>query len=357
MASYAMPPSLARALRAGQPVEVKYYEKLPGRRVHCSLCPYECILAPGETCPCRTRTNHGGVLLNHSYGNPCIINQDPIEMLPMNHFLPGTKTLSIGLAGCNLRCAYCQNWQVSQKRPDQTKNVDLSERAAAETTKQKRLTSIAFTYTEPVVFSEYVLAVSKEARSKKVPVVVATAAYINRKPLVELCRHVTAFTVTLKGFTEDFYRRICGVRLKPVLESLETIKSQGKWLEVVNLIVPDENDSPGEIREMSNWVRRNLDEETPLHFLRFVPEYQMRNVPRTPLETLERARDIALDAGLKFVYISNVAPHDGNNTYCAKCHSLLVERVGYRVLRNKVRGGKCAYCGAKVPGIWTSASV
>jgi len=357
LAPYVIPPSLARIINpTAHYAEVKYYEKLPGKRVHCYLCPYNCILAPGETCPCRTRTNHAGVLLNHSYGNPCIINLDPIEMLPMNHFLPGTKTLALGLAGCNLRCSYCQNWQVSQKRPEQTENVEMSEQKAAASAKQKRVTSISFTYTEPVVFSEYVLAVAKEARKNRIPVVVATSAYVHKKPLLELCRDVTAFSVTLKAFNDDFYQEICGARLKPVLDSLVTIKSQGNWLEVVNLIVPDGNDSPEEIREMSQWLRKNLGADTPLHFLRFVPEYKMRNVPRTPLETLEQARDIALSAGLHHVYISNVAPHIGNNTYCPKCHALLIDRVGYRILKNRMRGSQCPFCGTKLAGIWTRSS-
>jgi len=357
LAPYVVPPSLARAINPTRHyAEVKYYEKLPGDRVHCFLCPYDCTLMPGETCPCRTRTNHRGILLNHAYGNPCIVNFDPIEMLPMNHFLPGTTTLGLGLAGCNLRCCYCQNWQVSQKRPDQTENVDMPETKAAASARQKKLTSISFTYTEPVVFSEYVLAVAKEAQKNRISVVAATSGYINKKPLQELCRYVTAFSVTLKAFNDDFYQEMCGVRLKPVLDSLVTIKSQGNWLEVVNLIVPDKNDSPEEIERMSRWLKTNLGAETPLHFLRFMPEYKMQNHPRTPLETLERAREIALSAGLDYVYISNVAPHIGNNTYCPKCHAILIERVGYRILSNRMRGAQCPFCKTKLPGVWTRSS-
>ncbi len=358
LAPYVVPPSLVRAIDSVRgSTEVKYYEKLPARRVHCFVCPHDCVLKPGETCPCRTRTNHDGTLLNHSYGNPCIVNFDPIEMLPMNHFLPGLKTLGLGLAGCNLRCAYCQNWQVSQKRPHETDNVEMSEGMAATSAREKKLTAISFTYTEPVVFSEYVLAVAKEAGKLGIRVVAATSAYVHKKPLQEMCRHVAGFSVTLKAFNDDFYRDVCGVRLKPVLDSLVTIKSQGNWLEVVNLIVPDRNDSPEEIEQMSLWLVRNLGADTPLHFLRFMPEYKMRNVPRTPLETLERAREIALASGLHYVYISNVAPHVGNNTYCPKCNAILIERVGYRILSNRMRGSQCPFCKTKLPGVWTRSSV
>ncbi len=340
------------AKRQNQWVESSHYVKLPGNRIQCFVCPVNCVLSSGETCPCRTRTNHGGTLYNHAYDNPCVLSVDPIEKLPMYHFRPGMQALSLAIAGCNLRCQYCQNWEISQKPPELTENLDLDASGAIAAARQKDCQAVCFTYTEPVVFSEWVRDVGSRARSSRLRVAAATAGYVNPEPLKELCKVVDAFAITLKAFNEQFYREVCQAQLKPVLTSLETIKKAGSWLEVVNLIVPTRNDNMDEIREMCRWIRKTLGPDTPLHFERFVPEFQMRNLPRTPLETIEEARKTGLAEGLKHVYASNVAPHIGNNTFCPKCGMDVIKRVGFRILENSASQGKCRFCGTVIAGVW-----
>ncbi len=287
-----------------------------------------------------------------AYGNPCIISLDPIEKLPLHHFLPGARTLSLATAGCNLRCLYCQNWQQSQVRPDQLRNFNLPPAEAVRKAKEQNIPVIAYTYTEPVVFWEYVMDISEQAKAEGLKNVVATALFMTREPLREWCKVTDAFAVALKGFNDEFYQKVVGAPLKPVLDALVTVKSEGVWLELVTLIVPTLNDDMKQIREMCLWIRRHLGPQVPLHFGRFVPEYKLRNLPRTPVPTLEQCRAIALDVGLQFVYLFNVAPHDANHTYCPKCHKAVVRRLGFKVTHNGLQRGVCPQCRTRLPGLW-----
>ncbi len=338
---------------AGGYPEAKYYDKLSGKQVHCMLCPMQHVLDDGETGPCRTRKNHGGVLKTHAYENPAIIKVDPIEKLPSTHFLPDTKTLTIATGGCTLRCLYCQNWQQSQSAPEALKTVDLPAAEAVKRALGKEIKAIAFSYTEPFVFYEYALEIAKKAKEKKMRVAIATGGYIEEKPLVELCKYVDAITVGLKGFTEKCYEKLTSRSLDNVKKTLQTIKKKTKvWLEITNLVVPTYNDDRKMITEMCKWIKKNLGTDVPLHFGRFVPKYKLKNLPQTPLKSLEEARQIGLKEGLRFVYISNVAPHEGNNTYCPGCKKPLIKRVGFKVLENEIKDGKCRFCGRKIPGVW-----
>ena len=334
--------------------EIDFYDQLPGNKIQCFVCPLDCILNDGETCFCRTRTNVGGKLYTRAYENPCILRVDPIEKLPLNHFRPGTQTLTLGVGGCNLRCLYCQNWQQSQKKPDELKTFKMTARDVVSAARKKKLDTIAFSYTEPVAFLEYARDVAVAAKKARLKVVVATAAFVKPEPLLDFARYVDAFVIALKGFDEEFYHRALGVELAPVLTAIETLKKESKcWIELTNLLVPTYNDDPGQIAKMVAWVHDKLGDDVPLHFARFVPMYKLTNLPRTPVQTLEAARAAGRKAGLRYVYTSNIAPHEGNNTFCAACGEPVVQRLGFKVLENTLRKGTCSCCRHKLPGVWT----
>ncbi|MFH1417447.1 MAG: AmmeMemoRadiSam system radical SAM enzyme [Planctomycetota bacterium] len=333
--------------------EIDFYERLPGKRIQCFVCPLNCVLNDGETCFCRTRTNVGGLLYSRAYNNPCILRVDPIEKLPLHHFRPGTKTLTLGVGGCNVRCIYCQNWEQSQKMPDELKTFDLTAEGAVAAAKKKEIDTIAFSYTEPVAFLEYAKDIARAAKKAKLRVVAATAAFVNPKPLIDFAQYVDAFAISLKGFDEEFYHRSLGISLAPVLEAIKTVKKSTKcWLELTNLVVPTYNDDADKITKMVKWIRKNLGGNVPVHFARFVPMYRLANLPRTPVQTLETACDAARKAGLRFVYTSNISPHPANNTYCPWCDGPLVQRLGFKTLESKLEKGNCPKCRKRLPGVW-----
>lgn len=333
--------------------EVDHYTPLPGKRIKCFVCPLHCELNDGETCFCRTRTNIGGRLYTRAYENPCLLRVDPIEKLPLNHYRPGSSTLTIATGGCNVRCLYCQNWQHSQKKPDELKTVRLTPREAVALARKRRVDTIAFGYTEPVAFMEYARDIAVLAKRARLRVVAATAAFVDPDPLLDLARYVDAFVVALKGFSEDFYYRVLGIRLAPVLTAIETLATRSRcWLELVNLVVPTYNDDPDQIRAMAAWIHRHAGPDVPVHFERFVPEYRLTNLPRTPVPTLEAACDAARAAGLRYVYTSNIAPHEGCNTICASCGATVIERLGFKILTNSLKRGVCPRCHKRLPGVW-----
>jgi len=336
--------------------EAYFYERFPGY-VKCRLCPNECILNEGDRGRCRDRVNFKGKLYTLTYGNPCAVHIDPIEKKPLFHFLPGSFAFSIATAGCNLRCKYCQNWEISQFPPEETKNYDLMPEnlvraVTLEREKNERLRSIAYTYSEPTVFYEYMSDTTRISKREGIRNVVITAGYINEKPLKELAKNVDAIKIDLKGFNERFYREVVEGELERVLKSCKISYKKAKCFEIVNLVVPTLNDSLDEIRELSRWIKENLSRDVPLHFSRFYPRYKLKNLPPTPLETLKKAREIALEEGLNFVYIGNVPHGEHENTYCPKCGKLLIERIGYFVKENNIIEGRCKFCGERIPGVW-----
>lgn len=333
-------------------VDTHFYKKFDDHRTQCFICPLNCVLTPGQTCFCRTRHNHNGKLLSHAYGNPCILTIDAVEKLPLAHVLPGEQTLSLAVGGCNLRCLYCQNWQQSQSKPEDLKTFDVPREKAIDGAQKRNARILAYTYTEPVAFYEYCRDVSTLARQKGLKNVVATALFINPDPLRQLCKTVDAFAVALKGFDEKFYEKVLGSELKPVLRALEILKEEKTWFEIVTLIVPGYNDDLAKIKEMVAWIAKTLGTKVPVHFGRFVPEYRLKDLPRTPVETLEKCRQIGLDAGLDHVYIFNVSPHEGNNTRCPRCKKEVIQRLGFKIISNEVEKGACRYCKSKLPGLW-----
>jgi len=322
------------------------------KTVQCELCPNRCVLDEGQHSRCRARMNKGGVLYSLVYGKPCAVHVDPIEKKPFSHFLPGTTAFSIATAGCVLSCKFCQNWQISQARPEDTDTYDLPPDEVVRKAMFYECRSISYTYTEPTVFYEYMYDTAVIAKKYGIKNTMHSCGYINEKPLRKLSKYMNAANIDLKGFTEDFYNRICNGSLKPVLNSLVVLKQEGVWLEITNLVLPTLNDDMKTIREMCKWIKKNLGHDTPIHFSRFYPQYKLDNLPPTPLETITEARKTAMDVGLKYVYIGNIR-HEAENTYCPKCKKMLIEREGYFVKQNNIANGKCKFCSTSIAGVWS----
>ena len=322
--------------------------------VTCELCPRACVIPEGAAGDCRIRVNLGGRLRATTYGRPSAIHVDPMEKKPLYHFYPGSKVFSIATAGCNLHCLNCQNWQLSQRGGEEMEEVyraDPAELVAA--ARDAGCRSLAYTYSDPIVWYEYVEDTAALAHAQGLTNVFVTAAYINRKPLQRLCRVLDATNADLKAFDDGFYRRINGATLKPVLDALVTFREEGVWTELTNLVLPTLNDDLAMIRRMVRWIVAELGADTPLHFSRFHPEYRMRNLPPTPAETLQQARAEALDAGLKYVYIGNVMGDTGNSTYCPRDGTLLIGRSGFVITHNALTAqGRCPTCNDLIPGVW-----
>lgn len=334
------------------PRVASYWESLDGKLVKCVLCPRQCVVPPGGRGHCEVRENRDGVYYTLTYGNPCAIHVDPIEKKPFYHFLPTTTAFSFATAGCNLDCKFCQNWHISTARPEELANYDLPPADLVAAAIESGSPSIAYTYSEPTIFFEYMLECAKLARERGVRNVYHSNGFIQPEPLRELCRYLDAANIDLKGFTEEYYDDMSDGSLEPVLRSLTILKEEGVHLELTTLLVPGRNDDPETLREMCRWVHDNLGATVPLHFSRFHPQHRLKNLPPTPVERLEAARDIALGEGLEFVYIGNVPGHEGNSTYCPECSAELIHRIGYSVDVLGVVDGRCSECGAAIEGVW-----
>ncbi len=321
--------------------------------VQCGLCPKGCLIAPGQSGNCRIRVNIDGQLCAVTYGYPCALHLDPVEKKPLFHFLPGTKILSLATVGCNLHCKQCQNWQISQCNPEDSRAKQCPPAKVPRLARRSKVRSIAYTYTEPCVFYEYTLASAQKAKANGFYNVLVTAGYINNAPWKELCRHVHAANIDLKSCRNAFYRDVCGASLRPVLESLVTAKSMGLVTEVTNLVIPTLNDSEEDLRTMCSWIRRHLGPETPLHFSQFFPSYKLKHLPPTPKKTLKQARRIGQAEGLQHIYVGNVTMEDAQHTTCPKCGTILIERKRYSILSNNLEDGQCPKCGKEIYGKWS----
>ena len=320
--------------------------------VQCQLCPKGCIIQPGQSGECRIRVNVDGKLVAVTYGHPCSVHIDPIEKKPMFHFLPGTGILSLATVGCTMHCKNCQNWEISQENPENAPAEEVPPEVIPKLAKENDCLSVAYTYTDPCAYYEYALDSSIKVREAGLRNVLVTAAYINQEPMRNLCQYVDGATIDIKAMSEQFYRDICGTSLAPVLNATVLAKSMGVMVEVSNLVIPTLNDTDKDLRKFCKWVAENLGKETPVHFLRFFPQYQMKNLPPTPADTLDRAKEIASSEGLYYIYIGNLERPDGENTFCHSCKKLLIERRRYVVVRNNIKEGKCPQCGAEVAGRW-----
>ncbi|MCD6331970.1 MAG: AmmeMemoRadiSam system radical SAM enzyme [Bacteroidales bacterium] len=331
--------------------EARYYQPTP-RGVKCLICPNECTLKDGELSDCRNRIAKGGKLYTMAYGNPCAIHIDPVEKKPLLHFLPSSVCFSLATAGCNFGCLNCQNWEISQTSPSKTRNYDAMPEAVVASAIESSCQSVAYTYSEPITFYEYMLDTSKLAHEKGLKNIMVSNGYINQEPLLELCPFIDAANIDLKTFDNDVYLKLTGGKLEPILETLKTLRDQGVWLEITNLIIPNWTDDMKTIKKMCQWLSDEGFNNYPLHFSRFHPQYKLTRLPSTPLQILTQARDIAKEAGLNYVYIGNVPGINGEDTYCPNCNKLLVQRRGFTVLQNHIEDGKCAFCKTPIAGVW-----
>ena len=331
----------------------RYWTRLPDGRVRCDVCPRECKLQEGQRGLCFVRAAEGGEVVLTTWGRSSGFCVDPIEKKPLNHFLPGTPVLSFGTAGCNLSCQFCQNHDISKSREMDT----LADQARPETIAAAALElgcrSVAFTYNDPVIFQEYAIDVAEACHAVGIKSVAVTAGYISPAPRADFFRHMDAANVDLKAFTEEFYFKITKSHLQPVLETLEYLKHETKvWFEITTLLIPDENDSPAEIERLARWVMDKLGPDVPLHFSAFHPDFRMLGKPRTPPATLAMARRVALEQGLRYVYVGNVHDLGRQSTYCHQCGECLIGRDWYVLgkwhLDDK---GQCLSCGTKLAGV------
>jgi pyruvate formate lyase activating enzyme len=333
------------------------YKKMNGEKVICGICPNRCVLAPGDRSVCRSKVNLNGKLYSLTYGNPSAVNTDPIEKKPLFHFKPRTRAFSLATTGCNFRCLNCQNWEISQAKPaDVAAYVrELFPADAVAAAQKSRAQSIAYTYSEPIAFFEYMLDTARLAKDNGLNNLWVSNAFINKKPLLELCKVLDGATLNIKAYDDDIYRRLNGGRLKPVLNTFKTLHNQGIHFELINLIVPGYTDDADMVRAMSDWILENIGPDHPLHFLRFFPRYKLDRLPPTPVSTLSRYRELAIQRGIRYVYVGNVARHDGNHTYCHNCKRMLIERQGYFILSYHLVGSRCKFCDTRIPGVWHEA--
>jgi pyruvate formate lyase activating enzyme len=333
--------------------EASWYRKLNGKKVECQLCPQACTVADAERGTCGVRENRGGTYYTLVHGLACSVHVDPIEKKPLFHVLPGEQALSYATAGCNVECKFCQNWEISQFRPEQVRSYYLPPEALVTAAQRTGAKLTAATYSEPVIFWEYVRDAARAAKSAGIRPTVVSNGYIQEKPLREVLPLLDAIKVDLKSFTEEFYQKQVRGKLAPVLEALEIIRETGVWLEIVDLLIPTLNDSAEEIRALATWVKERLGKDVPLHFTRFHPTYRLTNLPPTPVSTLERAWRVAREVGLDYVYLGNVPGHEAENTYCPGCGEIVIRRIGFRILDNKLEDGRCRACRRAIPGVWS----
>jgi pyruvate formate lyase activating enzyme len=332
--------------------EALFYKKLGGEDVKCLLCPRECVITDGKRGFCRNRENQGGTLYSLVYGRPSVVDIGPIEKAPLYHFIPGHFRLCLTCASCNLRCKHCQNWHLSQKGFEELNHSFYSPSEIVQQVKKQGLNSVSFTYTEPTAYYEYLYDISALAKEAGMKTSIVSNGYINQEPLLKLLKVLDAVKIDLKGFSEKFYEEVCSASLKPVLESLKTVKREKVWLEIVNLVIPTLNDDLEMIDEMCQWIKENLGQDTPLHFTRFFPNYKLAHLSPTPVSTLESAYKIAKKNVLRYVYVGNVSDPIYNSTFCSSCHRKVICRTHFDVLKMNMVNGKCQFCNSPVQGKW-----
>ncbi len=339
--------------------EARYWRPEPGGKVLCTLCPRECRIGDGQNGFCWIRRNRGGRLVTTGWGSTTGFAVDPIEKKPLSHFRPGSQVLSFGTAGCNLGCRFCQNWDISKARSDEAASEDeWTPGRVVELAKRMRAPGIAFTYNDPIIWAEYAIDVAREAHAQGLFTVFVTNGYVSPEARADVFRHMDATNVDLKAFTEEFYARTTLSHLEPVKETLEWLaRETDVWVEVTTLLIPGLNDGDDEIRLLSRFVRDRMSRDVPLHFSAFHPDYKMLDRPRTPPATLTRARRIAIDEGLRYVYTGNVHDPEGDTTFCPGCRAKVIERDWFAVKAVRMRGSACAACGTRIAGRFVDGPV
>lgn len=338
-------------------VATRYWHHIDAGRVQCDLCPRFCKLREGQRGLCFIRANQCGEIVLTSYGRSSGFCIDPIEKKPLNHFLPGTQVFSLGTAGCNLACKFCQNWDISKSREVDTLADYASPQQIADTASKMDCRSVAFTYNDPVIFHEYAIDIAKACRIKDIKTVAVTAGYVCPEPRIEFYKHMDAANVDLKAFTDDFYLHLTGSHLQPVLDTLSYLKHETTvWIELTTLLIPGKNDSSEELEKMTKWVANKLGPDVPMHFTAFHPDYKMLDIPATPNQTLTRARAIAINNGIRYAYTGNVHDKFGESTYCHCCGKILIGRDWYELSDwNLDAEGKCKHCGSLCAGVFEAS--
>ena len=328
-----------------------WWEPAENGKILCTLCPRYCKIGEGQPGFCYIRQNHGGKLYTTGYGHPTGFAIDPIEKKPLNHFYPGTGVLSFGTAGCNLGCRFCQNWSISKAKLDEINALSVSPEEVVKLAKHYNVPSIAFTYNDPTIFGEYVIDISKIAHEEGIKTVMVTAGYIDKNARKDIYKYIDAANVDLKAFTEKFYFKLTFSHLKDVLDTLVWLRNETDvWFEITTLQIPEENDSPEEVRQECDWILKNLGDSVPLHFTAFHPDFKMTDKKITPATTLELSRKIAMSMGIKYCYVGNVHSNEGQTTYCYNCKTPLIKRDWHSVLSFKIKDAKCYNCGVKIDG-------
>jgi len=321
--------------------------------IKCQLCARTCIVRSGERGKCRARMNVNGELRSLVYGRPVAIHVDPIEKKPFYHFLPGSEAFSFATSGCPLRCKFCQNWEISQSSPEDFNPSYVGPAVIVGSASARRSPVVAFTYNEPTIFMEYLADTAVLARKQGLRSVLVSCGFMNAEPLKEMCGILDAIKIDLKGNSEEFYRNVCGVELRPVLNTIRQVAKSGVHLEIVNLVVTTLNDSERMLSSLADWVMGEIGPDVPIHFNRFHPDYQLLNLPPTPVATLERARNLAMSKGIHYAYVGNVPNHPGNHTYCPQCGKAIIQRSSIFVTQLDMEHGKCKFCGKAIPGVWS----
>ncbi|MCK4825756.1 AmmeMemoRadiSam system radical SAM enzyme, partial [bacterium] len=332
--------------------EAEFYRQLKDKTVQCRLCFRNCIIPEGKRGFCLARENREGKLYTLTYGKPVAIHIDPIEKEPLFHMEPGSNTLCVGTATCDLRCKNCINWHIAHKAPEELEAIPMTPADVLQTAIDRDIHTICFTYNEPTQQYEFIYDIAKIAKQEGLRITLHSNGEINSEPMEAILPYIDSAAIDLKAFNEEIYLKLTAGKLTPVLDTLKLIKKSGVWVEVIYLIIPTWNDDFEDIERMCVWIRNNLGEETPLHFSRFFPAYKLNSLSPTPISTLERAHAIAKESGLHYVYIGNVSGHAYANTYCPSCAKLLIERKGLLVQQNNITDGRCSFCGHEIPGIW-----
>jgi len=320
--------------------------------VRCLLCAQNCLIPVGERGRCQARINVDGELRTLVYGRPITVHVDPIEKKPLYHFLPGRMAFSLATSGCSLHCKFCQNWEISQTKPEDYEQPLIAPEQIARAALDRESPIVAFTYNEPTIFTEYLTDIARAGREQELRHVLISCGFMNEAPLAEMCEVLDAIKIDLKGFSQDFYHKVCDAELAPVLRSIKQVARSDTHLELVNLVVPTLNDSEAMLTELAKWVAGELGPDVPVHFTRFHPDYQLRHLPNTPVQTLELARDIAMDQGIHYAYVGNVPGHPGNQTHCPGCGEVVLERRGFFVTADRIRDGRCRECDTPIAGVW-----
>ena len=337
---------------SGKDIKIEPSYKHSQKNIKCMLCAQGCVLKEGQTGRCRARANVNGVLKSLVYGRPITAHVDPIEKKPFYHFLPGSSAYSIATAGCPLSCQFCQNWSISQAKPEDYKGKYTNASVIADNAKGGEIPVIAFTYNEPTVFIEYLMDIAGIAKGFNIKSVMISCGFMNPEPLRDLCGLLDAIKIDLKGFSEDFYRKVCSAELKPVLRTIKQIAQSKVHLEIVNLVVPTLNDSDRMLNYLTDWIVNEIGVDVPIHFTKFHPDYKLLNLPPTPVATLEKAHDLAKSKGIRYAYVGNVPGHKANSTYCPSCKKAIIKRSNFFVDEINIKKGKCAFCNYPIAGVW-----